>query len=129
MIINNIGYNLPENTKAIHGTVFITLSEDDHFTLVMGTLPLCTQDSCSLWATTRGTFFGTPSNWDNSDNIILTYYGDADMFSSFFGIQYTSLTIPITLDKKLYWDATGRNNAGNKGNGTFILFVRGYYAT
>ena len=95
----------------------------------MGTLPLCTRDSCSLYILNRGVIFGTPSNWGNSDNIILTYHGDADGFSSFLGTHYTSLTIPITSDKKLHWDAPGRNNAGTTGSGAFILFVTGYYAT
>ena len=127
-MIKIIGYNIPDKALAIHGTVYITYSSDDHFVLIMGTLPLCTEHSCSLWTLTKGTFAGTPSIWNISDNIMLTYPGQLDGFTSYYGMHYTSLTIPITLDKKLYWSAEngGRNTVPN--NGGFILFVRGYYA-
>jgi len=126
-VIDLSGYNLPDNTKAIHGMVFITLNENDQISLVMGTLPLCIRSTCSLYTNNRGAVFGSPSNWDTSDNIVLTYHGDEEGFTSLYGTHYPSLTIPITLDKKLHWDATGRNN--QNGFGSFIIFVTGYYAT
>ena len=114
-------HNLPDNTQAIHGTVYMYPTHSNCFIVVMGTLPLCTENSCSLWSENYY-FGGNSSNWDNSDNVMLNVFNDYGGN----GRQYTSLTIPITSDKKLYWSML--HSSGNSPSLKFILFVRGYYA-
>ena len=93
----------------------------------LGTPQMCWLEYCSLWTDTPGSVqYGDPHKYNDSDNIILYYPGENDQYSSYYGIHYPSLTIPISSNQILYWGTFGLSSG--LVNGEFIIFVRGYYA-
>eukprot|EP01116_Phalansterium_solitarium_P002432 TRINITY_DN12457_c0_g1_i1.p1 TRINITY_DN12457_c0_g1~~TRINITY_DN12457_c0_g1_i1.p1 ORF type:complete len:311 (+),score=-20.69 TRINITY_DN12457_c0_g1_i1:53-985(+) len=106
---------------AILANVFYTCSAADHQNIALGNG--CTA-SLTNYLGSRGAQPSTQfAAGQNRKCVMLTYFGDADSFSSFYGIWYGNQIIPLRSDGQFDF-----SNWGNNGNPGWIYFVvLGYF--
>ena len=110
---------IPSAARYLLCDIFLTAGTSDHQNFMISRTSMGTQKN---WVDTRGnnpaSEFG---NLISQENIILTYFGESDSFSSNYGLWYCSQIVP----------STGRviqiNNYGNSGSSGYIYIkVKGY---
>jgi hypothetical protein len=111
--------SVPTNARYVLANVFATASSSDHQNFILSATQFTNAQS---WVDTRGqqpsTRFGSLTQ---KEHVTLTYYGEADGYTSNYGIWYNSQTIPVS--GRTVW----MNNFGNSGtNGWLYFLIRGY---
>jgi len=109
---------IPSTARYVLADVFATANSSDHQNFVLGRNVLTNQTN---WVGSRGQQpsgqFGTLTR----QAITLTYNGETDGYSPFFGVWYSSQHIP-TSGRTIYF-----NNFGNSGsNGWLYVLVKAY---
>jgi ssDNA-specific exonuclease RecJ len=111
--------SIPTTAKYLLADVFLTASSSDHQNIVLS--DTATQNRKN-WVDVRNTQPSTTfGDLSAERSVILTYYGEADNFTSNYGLWYSSQIVP-TSGRTLYW-----GNFGNSGsNGWIYIRIRGY---
>jgi len=109
---------IPSTARYVLADVFATANISDHQNFVLGRNTLTNQKN---WVDARGnqpsTNFGTLTR----QAVTLTYNGETDNYSPFFGVWYSSQHIP-TSGRTIYF-----NNYGNSSsNGWLYVIVKAY---
>jgi len=108
---------VPANAKYILANVFITSSQMDHFNVALGR----SNFSWKTWVDQRGLRPSTEFNRFSDHQVLLTYYGEGDAFSSRYGIWYSSQIIPIHNNSSVDFFASGNGSAS-----WLYLVIRAY---
>jgi len=110
---------VPSAARYIFCDIFVTASFSDHQNFMFSRSSMGQQKN---WVDSRGQNpAGQFGNLTSVESTIITYYGEADSFSSNYGIWYPSQFLPTS----------GRlvfiNNYGNSGSSGYIyIIVKGY---
>ena len=123
-VINLKGTSVDKG-KLIFGDVYLTDSVSgagDHWVLQLGSR-LCSYAGCSLW-NNPGALSPLPTY--QPQQVTLAHPGQNDGYTPYYGLWFTSLTIPMKDDSTIVWDCQG--GTGGPTGGNFVLWVRGYYA-
>jgi ssDNA-specific exonuclease RecJ len=112
---------VPAKAKYVLADVFVTASWKDHNNIGLGRTE---RQLSKNWVNERGQ---QPSAQfdvnDADDEVTLTYFGENDEFSAYYGQWYSSQVVPV--DGNVVHFA----NHGNSGsNGWVYMRVRGYYS-
>ena len=116
----NLPSSIPNGTKAILADVFITVNKNDHNNFVLGSNCLSDQKN---WVNNRGQKPSTQFGSIARHCVTLTYPGEADGFTSNYGLWYSSQIIPVRSDKKL----TFNNYSNSNSSGWVFIRIRGYF--
>ncbi|MBM4251919.1 MAG: hypothetical protein FJ146_08100 [Deltaproteobacteria bacterium] len=110
---------VPANARYILANVFLTTNISDHFNMLLGR----SVTSTTSWVGTRGARPSTSFNDNQAQHkVLLTYFGETDNFSSYFGTWYSSQIIPINANSTLDAASAGNSNS----SGWVYMVIRAY---
>jgi hypothetical protein len=103
---------LPANTRYILADVFINCVSEDHFNVVLGAAYTPVRKN---WIDVRGQQPSTQFGTADRDAVRMSYHGDADGYSPFYGVWFSSQIIKMIDSSTL-----GFNNYGNNGTSGWV---------
>jgi hypothetical protein len=106
--------SIPSNARYLLCNIYITANISDHENFSFTRTSVGNQKN---WVDTRGSNPDGQFGAVAQDSCVLTYFGEADGFTSNYGIWYSSQVLPVSGRQ------TWLNNFGNSGSNTYVYFV------
>ena len=110
--------SVPTNARYVLADIFVTANFSDHQNFVLGRSSLGAEKN---WVDSRGQQPSSQFGNMARHSVILSYFGDADGYSSNYGIWYSSQLVPVSGQTMYY------QNYGNSGSsGWLYMVIRSY---
>jgi len=110
--------SVPVNARYVLADIFVTANFSDHQNFVLGRASLGAEKN---WVDSRGQQPSSQFGNLARHSVTLTYFGEADGYSSNYGIWYSSQLVPVSGQTMYY------QNYGNSGSsGWLYMVIRSY---